>query len=61
MSRDPNITPCACSKTAAHDMDLQVKVHFNQSGKVIFLNIIFTPAYKRKSCLRAKTENSKTE
>ena len=40
MSRDPNITPCACSKTAAHDMDLQVKVHFNQRVEKLFFSTL---------------------
>ena len=40
MSRDPNITPPACSKTAAHDMDLQVKVHFNQRVEKLFFSTL---------------------
>ena len=61
MSRDPNITPRAYSKTAAHDMDLQVKVHFNQRVEKLFFSTLSLRPPIKESRLRAKTENSKTE
>ena len=41
MSRDPKkITPCACSITAANEMDLQVKVHHNQRVEKLFFSTL---------------------